>query len=161
MIVILMGVCGCGKTTVGRLLAERTGWPFHEGDEFHPPENVEKMSRSQPLTDEDRQPWLSAIADEIRATIDREKSAVFACSALKGEYRKKLWQDDPHVRFVWLTGSEQILRDRMAAREDHYMPADLLDSQFETLETPDDVPAVDIDTEPEKITDEVQRVLGL
>jgi gluconokinase len=136
MVIVVMGVAGCGKTTVGRALAERLEMPFQEGDALHPPANVAKMAGGTPLTDDDRTPWLAAVA----AWIDERRRAgtggVISCSALKRAYRRVLVGDRPDVRLVYLQGDEPLLAARLAARTDHFMPASLLASQLGTLEEP-------------------------
>ncbi len=127
-----MGVCGCGKTSIGKRLAAALGYPFLEGDTFHPPENVERMRRGMPLTDEDRAPWLAALAKELA---DRE-SAVLACSALKRKYRDQLITSTHGLAFLYLTAPREIITERLAARKGHYMPPDLLASQLAILEPP-------------------------
>jgi gluconokinase len=158
MVVIVMGVAGSGKTTVGRLLAEQMGWPFLDADDFHPPENVEKMRRGLGLTDADRGPWLDALTARIRSLVAAGESAVLACSALKRAYRERL-AVDPAVRFVHLHGAFDLLRNRLAERKDHYAHADLLASQFEALEPPEGVPAFDVARPPEAIVEDIKKVL--
>ncbi|WP_049824669.1 gluconokinase [Rhodopseudomonas palustris] len=131
-----MGVSGSGKSTIGERLAERLGWAYQDGDDFHPPGNVAKMSAGQPLTDDDRWPWLRAIAADIDRIADSGDHAVFGCSALKRAYRDILVHGRNDVRIVYLDGSRELIAQRMAARKDHFMPAGLLDSQFATLEKP-------------------------
>jgi carbohydrate kinase (thermoresistant glucokinase family) len=143
VIVLVMGVTGSGKTTVGQALADALGWRFHDGDDFHPEANVAKMAAGQPLTDEDRWPWLDRIADEMRRTLARGENAVFACSALKEAYRRRL-QRAGDVRVVHLKGDAATIAARLAERSHRYMPASLLPSQFATLEEPVDALAVDI-----------------
>jgi carbohydrate kinase (thermoresistant glucokinase family) len=133
---IVMGVAGSGKSTVGEALAARLGWRFADGDDFHPPANVAKMSAGTPLTDEDRWPWLSAIAAAVARSLDRGEPMVVACSALKRRYRDVLVGGRPDVRIVYLQGSKELIAERMAARRDHFMPTALLDSQFAALEEP-------------------------
>jgi gluconokinase len=142
VIVVVMGVCGCGKSTVGEALAKSLQWPFLDADDFHPAANVAKMSAGLPLTDEDRVPWLDRIADEARALLARGGHAVLACSALKQAYRDRLARAGD-VRFVHLVGDYDTIASRLAARQHRYMPATLLASQFATLEPPAD--ALDID----------------
>ena len=142
MIVVLMGVCGCGKTTVGHALAAALGWPFHDADDFPPPANVAKRAAGHPLTDEDRGPWLDRIADAMRAIDRRGGSAVLACSALRQAYRDRL-ATAGDVRFVHLAGDHATIASRLAARSHRYMPASLLDSQFAALEPPADALVVD------------------
>ena len=164
MVAVVMGVSGSGKTTVAKLLAETLGWQFEEGDTLHPPENVEKMSAGIPLTDGDRLPWLRKIAETIDGWRAHGQSGVVTCSALKRSYREIIVGDRPDVRLVYLRGSPDLIRRRMAARRGHFMPAALLDSQFSTLEepSPDENPiVVDIGGSPEKIAREVADRLGV
>ncbi len=142
MIVVVMGVCGCGKTTVGTALAAAVAWPFFDADGFHPPANVAKMAAGVPLTDEDRAPWLDRLAAEMGAIDRAGGSAVLACSALKAAYRDRLAVAGD-VRFVHLRGDRATIAARVAARTGHYMPAALVDSQFADLEPP--VGAIDVD----------------
>lgn len=135
-IVVVMGVAGAGKTTVGRRLAELLAQPFHEGDVFHPPANVAKMSGGTPLDDADRLPWLNAIAAAIDRARDEGQGMVVACSALKRMYRDILIGPRADVRLAYLRGSRALIEARMAARRDHFMPPALLPSQFATLEEP-------------------------
>jgi carbohydrate kinase (thermoresistant glucokinase family) len=143
MIVVLMGVCGCGKTRVGEALAAELGWRFFDADDFHPPANVAKMAAGQPLDDADRWPWLNRIASEMGALDARGESAVLACSALKARYRDRL-RLAGDVRFVHLEGDRATIAERIGGRAHRYMPASLLDSQFEALEVPADAIPVDI-----------------
>jgi gluconokinase len=151
-IVVVMGVSGSGKTTIAAGIAREEGWILLEGDKFHPPANIAKMKAGIPLTDEDRWPWLRAIAakqDELRAG---GQSAVVACSALRRAYRDILIGDRPDTMVIYLRGSKQLIEARMKARQGHFMPPALLDSQFATLEEPgpDENPIiVDIDGPPE------------
>ena len=133
---IVMGVSGSGKSSVGEKLAARLGWTFEDGDRFHPPANVAKMSAGQPLTDSDRWPWLQAIADEIDRVIAAGGHVVVACSALKRAYREVLVHGRDDIRIVYLDGNRELIGKRMAARKNHFMPSGLLDSQFATLEAP-------------------------
>ena len=135
-VLVLMGVSGCGKTTVGELLAERLHWPYEEGDALHPPANVEKMRGGTPLTDEDRWPWLRAIAARIDQWRAAGEGGVVTCSALKRAYREIIVGDRPEVALVYLEGSPELIHRRMAARHEHFMPVKLLDSQFKILEEP-------------------------
>jgi carbohydrate kinase (thermoresistant glucokinase family) len=135
-VIVVMGVSGSGKTTVAKGLAAAEGWTILEGDSFHPPANVAKMASGIPLTDEDRWPWLRAIAAAIDAFRARGESAVVACSALRRVYRDILIGDRPDVRLVYLRGSQALIAERMKARKGHFMPPALLDSQFRTLEEP-------------------------
>ena len=143
MIVALMGVCGSGKTTVGRALAAALRWPFHDADDFHPPENVAKMASGVPLDDTDRVPWLAKIADTLAQGEARGEHAVLACSALKRAYRDRI-ATAGDVRFVYLKGDLPTIAARLATRKHEYMPASLLASQFAALEEPDGALVVDI-----------------
>ncbi len=135
-IVVVMGVAGAGKTTVGELLAARLGWEFADADGFHTPENVEKMRRGQPLTDADRGPWLDRLAAGIDGWIAAKRPTVLACSALRRAYRDRLAHGRREVLFLHLDAPRAELSARLAARRGHYMPASLLDSQLATLEQP-------------------------
>ena len=154
MIVVVMGVSGSGKSTTGTALARTLGWPFVEGDDLHPPENVAKMAAGTPLTDDDRWPWLDRIVDELRALSQTSPDIVIACSALKQSYRERLMCAGD-VRFVYLHGDRETIAARLAMRHHRYMPATLLDSQLATLEMPADAIVVDIrddvDTQVRKI----------
>ena len=138
-----MGVCGCGKTTVGEALAQAIGCRFLDADDFHPPANVEKMAGGVPLTDDDRWPWLDRIAEELGQILAEGEHAVLACSALKEAYRQRLKRAGD-VRIVYLEGDEATIAARLAARQHKYMPPLLLPSQFATLEVPTDALAVDV-----------------
>ena len=162
MISVVMGVSGSGKTTIARGVAERKGWMLLEGDAFHPSANVAKMHAGVPLTDDDRWPWLQAIAHEIDALRDQGKGAVVACSALKRAYRDVLIGARPDVVLVYLQGSQTLIAERLAVRKNHFMPPALLSSQFATLEEPgeDEHPiVVSIAQPPDAIVDEVIRKL--
>lgn len=136
MIIVVMGVAGSGKSTIGSMLARRLDWEFADADSFHPAANVEKMSRGMPLSDEDRGPWLAAIADWM-ARLGREgRHGIVACSALKRSYRRLLVANQPDARIVYLKGERELIAARMAARSGHFMPVGLLESQFRTLEEP-------------------------
>jgi gluconokinase len=155
---IVMGVSGSGKTTIAEKLAERLGWTCEDGDKFHPKSNVEKMSAGHPLTDEDRWPWLNAIADEVERVCKARGHVVVACSALKRAYRDVLLRGRADVRFVFLNGTQQLIADRLAARKGHFMPPGLLDSQFRTLEPPgpnENAIDVSIDASVEAIVDDI------
>lgn len=158
--IVVMGVSGAGKTTVGALLAERLGWPFEDGDSFHPPENVGKMRAGTPLTDEDRWPWLRAIAARIAEARGQGTGVVIACSALKRAYRDVLRDRQADLRFLHLTGEPALIMARQAARQGHYMPASLVANQFATLEPPDteaDVIDLEVEAEPPAI---VQKAIA-
>jgi gluconokinase len=135
-VLILMGVSGSGKTTIARQLANVLHWPIQEGDDLHPPANVAKMSAGTPLTDEDRWPWLHAIAAKIETWRVAGNSGIVTCSALKRAYRDILVAGHADVRVVYLQGTKELIAGRLAARRGHFMPAALLDSQFATLEEP-------------------------
>lgn len=161
MVIVLMGVSGAGKTTVGRLLATDLGWSFYDGDDFHPAANVDKMGRGEPLTDADRQAWLDRLRALILRLLSSGESAVLACSALKSSYRQRLARDRQGVRFVYLEGSYDLIEERMEEREDHFMPKELLEDQFETLEEPDATLSVLVDRPPDSIVREIEQKLGL
>jgi len=161
---VVMGVSGSGKSTIGEKLAERLGWAFEDGDRFHPPSNVAKMSAGHPLTDEDRQPWLQAIADEIDRVCRAGEYAVIACSALKRAYRDILVHGRDDVRIIFLDGTQDLIAARLAARKGHFMPPGLLASQFRTLEPPaigENPVTVPIDAPVETIVDDIVRQLRL
>ncbi len=152
--IVVMGVSGCGKSTVGMEIARRLGWDFRDGDAFHPPANVEKMRSGAPLTDDDRWPWLDAIAAEVAAREGEGRHVVIACSALKRAYRDRLRAARSAIRFVHLDGSFALIDARMKARKDHFMPASLLESQFATLQplgSDEDSVTVSVDAEPVEI----------
>jgi gluconokinase len=160
---VVMGVAGVGKTTVAVQLARRLGYEFAEGDDFHPPENVEKMSAGVPLDDADRMPWLRALADWMRAKHEQGISTIMTCSALRRGYRDVLREGAPGTYFVHLVGDQALLLDRMAKRE-HFMPPALLQSQFDALEPlgPDEEGVVvEVTDPPERIVDKVVEGLGL
>lgn len=162
MIIVLMGVSGSGKTTVGKELARQLGWTFVDADDFHPPANVEKMHRGIALTDEDRRPWLAAIHQRLLEAARRGENVVLACSALKHEYRDYLQHEEPErIFFVYLRGSEELIRERLAVRKGHFMNPNLLHSQFETLEPPENAAQVDIAPPPDQIAAEIRRKVGL
>ena len=137
-ILLITGVSGSGKSTIGSLLARRLGWPYAEADDFHPDANLAKMVAGHPLDDADRQPWLANIAAWIDASINAEQSAVVSCSALKRAYRDVLRDGRPQVRLIYLDADKQTIRARLSTRRGHFFPATLLDSQFADLEPPTD-----------------------
>lgn len=161
MIVVLMGVAGSGKTTVGRTLAAGLGWEFRDADDFHPPENVAKMGRGEPLTDADRAPWLAAIRRHIDGCLTRRENAVFTCSALKETYRRAIQADPDRVKLVQLSGSPELIQARLTARSGHFMKPDMLASQLAALEPPADVLTVDIAPPPEVIAGRIRSALAL
>ena len=143
MIVLLMGVSGAGKTTLGERLAKRLGWPFIDADDYHPAANVAKMAAGMALDDEDRWPWLDALNRRLRA----ERDAVLACSALKAAYRERLLAGIVDARVVFLHGAQTLIAMRLAERKHRYMPASLLDSQFAALEPPANALRVDVSSD--------------
>ena len=156
-----MGVCGCGKSTIGELLAQQLSWAFRDGDDFHSPANVAKMKSGTPLNDDDRLPWLQSIRRFMNETEAAGQSTVMACSSLREIYRDVLGRTQPWVRFVYLSGSRDLLSARMRARSGHYMPPALLDSQLATLEVPTDAITVDIAQPPGELVSEIIRRLHL
>ena len=161
---VVMGVSGSGKSTIADKLAIRIGWTFEDGDKFHPASNVAKMKAGHPLTDEDRWPWLRAIAAEIDRACAAGEHVVIACSALKRVYRDILVHGRNDVRIVFLDGTQQLIADRLAKRKGHFMPPDLLPSQFRTLESPtvDENPVtVSIDAPVEAIVDDIVGKLAI
>jgi gluconokinase len=156
-----MGVSGSGKTSVGIHLARLLGWDFFDGDDFHPPENVAKMASGAPLDDADRAVWLATLHDLIAENLLANKPLVVASSALKGVYRQQLLEGNANTVIVYLRGSFDLILNRMMARRDHYMKAEMLRSQFEALEEPTDVVAIDIDQDVNTITTLIINKLGL
>jgi len=162
MIVVLMGPAGSGKTSVGRLLATKLSWQFADGDDFHSPANIEKMSRGVPLTDEDRLPWLQSIRDGIRKSKEQGSNVVLACSALKRSYREFLGihRASKDVELVYLKGSYDLLWERLRSRKGHYMTERLLASQLADLEEPAAAITIDASLSPEEIVSEIRNHLG-
>jgi gluconokinase len=159
---IVMGVSGSGKSTVAEALGKQLGWRFEDGDSFHPASNVAKMAAGHPLTDEDRWPWLNAIADEIARVCKTGEHVIIACSALKHTYRDVLLRGRDDVRFVFLRGTQELIADRLALRKGHFMPPELLTSQFRALEPPETsehVITVSIDESVEAIVADIVRQL--
>jgi gluconokinase len=161
MIIILMGVSGSGKTTIGARLARVLGWPFYDGDRFHPPANIAKMQQGMPLTDEDRWPWLQALRAHIEICIQQGVSAVLACSALKQAYREYLVMDEAEVKLVYLKGDYDLIYERLAHRQGHFMSPGLLASQFAALEEPERGVVVDIGHPPETVVALIREQLGV
>jgi gluconokinase len=155
-----MGVSGSGKTTVGKLLAQKLDWTYFEGDEFHSAGNIEKMSKGIALNDGDRLPWLASIKKTVDQCIECGSNAVVACSALRRSYRCILAANVSEIRFVYLKGDWAIIRQRMAFREGHYMKAGMLESQFDSLEEPDDAIVVDIGDSPQRIVSHIESELS-
>ena len=140
---IIMGVSGSGKSSLGKALADRLGWDFYDADDFHPPANVAKMSSGIPLNDEDRAPWLASLHDLIESCLQENRPGVLACSALKERYRQTLLSGNAGVQLVYLKGSYELMLSRMVHRPGHYMKANMLQSQFDTLEEPQNALTVD------------------
>ena len=163
MIVIVFGVSGAGKTTIGKLLADDLGWQFYEADDFHPRANVEKMRSALPLTDEDRWPWLELLRAQIAHSLAAQENALFACSALKRVYRERLRVSD-NVKFVFLRGNYARIEEQLRRRSGHFMNPALLKSQFADLEEPgpgEDVLTIDLGRTPEKLVEEIKTKLHL
>jgi len=159
MIVILMGVSGVGKTTIGRILSDKLGWPLFDADEFHSAASIEKMRSGIALEDADRWPWLDRMNAMIRQKEARGESVLLACSALKQVYRDRLAKGAAEVRWVYLKGSFELIRQRLEARKGHYMKAGLLESQFAALEEPMDALSFGIEDPPDSIADAILRRL--
>lgn len=163
MTVLLMGPAGSGKTRIGKLLAAQLSWEFADGDDFHPPANIEKMSRGIPLTDEDRLPWLQSIHSAMQQWRAQGKNVVVACSALKRSYRELLGigPDARYIKLVYLKGSYDMLLERLHSRTGHYMKEPMLASQLADLEEPTDALTIDISESPEVIVSEIRKRLPL
>jgi len=154
-----MGVSGSGKTTIGKRLSDKLGWDFYDADDFHPQANIDKMSRGVPLTDADRWPWLEKLNKLILEYISKNRPVVVSCSALKNSYRDVLLMNVSPVVLVYLRGDHDLIKERMQQRQDHYMRAHLLDSQFESLEEPEDAIIIDIEANPEAIINTILQSL--
>lgn len=161
MIIIMMGVSGAGKTTIGKLLADSLNWEFSDADAFHSPENVEKMRRGIPLTEADRTPWLQDLQAAIKNWLQENKNMVLACSALKESYRQFLVVDRERIKLVYLKGSYELIQQRLQERHNHYMTEKLLDSQFNTLEEPSDTLYIDVIETPQVIVQDIRTALGI
>jgi gluconokinase len=161
VILILMGVAGAGKTTVGRALADRLGWPFIEADDFHPAPNIEKMRRNQPLSDADRIPWLTQVHEVLKSASIRGADLIVACSALREHYRLELVRDIPDAHWIFLRASRSLLYSRLSTRQGHFAGLGLLDSQLAALEPPLDAITVDADQPIASLVDGLCRELGL
>ena len=156
---MVMGVAGSGKTTVGELLARQLGWSFYDADAFHPPENIEKMANGIPLNDLDRAPWLAALHALISTSLRENRPAVLACSALKESYRQRLLEDNDGVQVVYLKGSYDLLWSRLSHRKDHYMKPQMLQSQFESLEEPENALTMDVSMPVNALVNEILKQL--
>jgi gluconokinase len=161
MVIVVMGVSGAGKTTIGKMLAEQLGWEFHDADDLHSEANKAKMARGIALTDADRAPWLASIRELITNRLARNIKMVLACSALKQSYRDEIVVDPARVKIVYLKGSPELIASRIAHRTNHFMNKDLLGSQFETLEEPHDAIIVAIAPPPAVIVENIRRQLGV
>ena len=159
MIIVVMGVAGSGKTTVGELLAEQLGWAFIDGDHLHPPSNINKMRTRQPLSEADRTRWLDRIVAQLKEITDRAESVVLAASALRISHRARIRSGGKDVHFVYLKGDFDQIKARLERRPDHFFGPDLLASQFETLEEPESAIVFDISMEPEEIVREIREAL--
>lgn len=160
-VIILMGVSGVGKTTIGQQLAQHLGISFFDGDDFHSSANIAKMRRGEPLTERDRAPWIEALQKFLQTLLVNNQGAVVACSALKAAYRQQLSNGSDRVRFVLLTGSYELIQQRLNLRQGHFMAASLLASQFEALEAPTDSLVVEVDPPPEVIVQTIVEHLKL
>lgn len=160
MIIVLIGVTGSGKSTVGRLLAQQLGWKFYEGDDLHPAVNLQKMRRGLPLTDEDRKPWLKAIQNAIRAAIENRENVVVACSALKESYRNML-QVEGEVIFIYLRANSPLIHQRLKKRTGHFMNPVLIQSQFDTLEEPKQAVQIDAALPAAEIVQRIRHELAI
>lgn len=159
--ILIIGVSGSGKTSVGQALASELGWEFFDADDFHPPENLVKMKSGQPLNDADRAPWLDSLHALISTTTKPGKHGVLACSALKEYYRRQLLQETDGVRIIYLKGDYSTIWPRMAARHGHFMKPEMLQSQFDTLEEPADALVMDVSLSLEVIVQKVLENLGI
>lgn len=163
MIVIVFGVSGAGKTTIGKLLAEQLSWQFYEADDFHPAANIEKMRSGRPLTDEDRWPWLERLREQIMRSLAAKENAVLACSALKHAYRERL-RPSNDVKFVFLRGDYALIEKQMRQRHGHFMNPALLRSQFADLEEPEpdeDALTIELGGAPQQLVEEIKTELHL
>lgn len=161
MVILLTGVSGSGKTTIGKGLALELNWKFKDADDFHSDANIEKMRQGIPLNDSDRLPWLQALRQAIDEALQTNVNLVLACSALKAAYRQVLGEPSEQVKFVFLKGSYELISQRLDQRQGHYMKADLLRTQFEALEEPKDAIAVEIDQSPLAIAQQIKKRLHL
>jgi gluconokinase len=155
MVIVVMGVAGSGKTTIGELLARRLGWPFHDADDLHSLTNRDKMRRGIALTDIDRRPWLAAVRGLVAEYVAKHADAVIACSALKQLYREAIITDPKVVRLIYLKGAYDLIAARLARRQAHFFDPHLLRNQFETLEEPTDAIVEDVARDPSAIVDSI------
>jgi gluconokinase len=160
MIIIVMGVSGSGKSTIGAILAHALGWDFVDADSFHPPANIDKMSRGMALSEHDRAPWLASLRGEILQWLAHDRPVILACSALRASYRRLLMVDPKRMRLVYLKGSADVLKARLSLRRHHFMSPELLASQLNILEEPSDAITVNIDQPPDAIVREVRLALA-
>jgi gluconokinase len=160
LIIVIMGVAGSGKTTIGSLLAQQLGWQFADADSFHSAENIERIRQGIALTDEKRAPWLHAIREAMLQWVAEKRSVVLACSLLKRIYREQLYHG-PEAKLVYLKGDYKLIYERLSQRKGHFAGSDLLASQFETLEEPSDAITVDVNRTPEEIVTEIRGKFGL
>jgi gluconokinase len=160
MIVLIMGVAGSGKTTIGKLLAESLEWEFQDADDFHSPVNIEKMRLGIPLDDADRIPWLQDIRNAIAQWLQENRNVVLACSALKASYRQFLVGDRDDIKVVYLKGSNEIIQNRLQERINHFMSEKLLNSQFNTIEEPENAIHIDISQPPKEIVNLLKTIFG-
>ena len=158
--VIVMGVAASGKTTVGELLARRLGWTFYDADAFHPAENIAKMANGMPLDDADRAPWLAALHALLSTAIRENRPGVLACSALKERYRQQLLDGNEGVQIVYLKGSYDLIWSRLSLRQGHYMKPEMLQSQFEALEEPENALVLDVSLSVEEVVNQIVERIG-
>jgi carbohydrate kinase (thermoresistant glucokinase family) len=164
MVLVLMGVSGCGKSTTGARLSKLLDWPFRDADSFHPQANIDKMSKGLPLTDEDRRPWLAAIAQWIDERLAAGECGIVSCSALKRDYRRIIVGERAGVRLVYLKGDMELIGDRLSRRRNHFMPPALLRSQFDALEEPQSderALSVPISLTPRRVVEAIMQELGI
>jgi gluconokinase len=161
VVILIMGVSGSGKTTIGQMLAAQLDWNFQDADDLHSPANIEKMHQGIPLTDADRRPWLRSVRALIDRSLDSNTNLILACSALKAEYRQELEIGADRVKFVYLKGSIELIQQRLKQRTGHFMNPDLLQSQFADLQEPDDAIVIEIDRSPAEIVHQIATELAL